>query len=50
MVLAIGHHGIGLFGYDPPGKYQTGNLGWCEAGFCPAFEEKYLAGNGGWII
>ncbi|AEF82856.1 uroporphyrinogen decarboxylase family protein [Leadbettera azotonutricia] len=32
----------GLFGFDPPGKYQTGNLGWCEAGFCPVFEEKVL--------
>jgi uroporphyrinogen decarboxylase len=32
----------GLFGYDPPGKYFLGNLGWCEAGFCPVFEEKIL--------
>jgi uroporphyrinogen decarboxylase len=35
-----------LFGYDPPGKYHTGNLGWCEAGFCPVFEEKVLEDQG----
>ena len=31
-----------LFGYDPPGKFFLGNLGWCEAGFNPVFEEKIL--------
>jgi uroporphyrinogen decarboxylase len=35
-----------LFGFDPPGKYHTGNLGWCEAGFCPVFEEKVLEDQG----
>jgi uroporphyrinogen decarboxylase len=35
-----------LFGFDPPGKYSIGNLGWCEAGFCPVFEEKVLEDQG----
>jgi uroporphyrinogen decarboxylase len=35
-----------LFGYDPPGVYSLGNLGWCEAGFCPVFEEKILEDQG----
>ena len=35
-----------LFGYDPPGKLYMGNLGWCEAGFCPVFEEKVLEDQG----
>ncbi|MDR0670543.1 MAG: hypothetical protein LBF95_10725 [Treponema sp.] len=39
-----------LFGYDPPGKYGTGNLGWCEAGFCPAFEEKVLEDLGDYEV
>ena len=37
-----------LFGFDPPGHYSLGNLGWCEAGFCPAFEEKVLRTEGGY--
>ncbi|MDR1948365.1 MAG: uroporphyrinogen decarboxylase family protein [Spirochaetaceae bacterium] len=35
-----------LFGFDPPGKYSLENLGWCEAGFCPVFEEKVLEDQG----
>jgi uroporphyrinogen decarboxylase len=35
-----------LFGYDGPGKYYLGNLGWCEAGFCPVFPEKVLEDQG----
>jgi uroporphyrinogen decarboxylase len=35
-----------LFGYDPPGKFFLGNLGWCEAGFNPVFEEKVLEVEG----
>ena len=35
-----------LFGFDPPGKYQLGNLGWCEAGFSPIFEQKVLETEG----
>jgi len=35
-----------LFGYDPPGKFFLGNLGWCEAGFNPVFEEKVLKTDG----
>jgi uroporphyrinogen decarboxylase len=31
-----------LFGFDPSGIQKLGNLGWCEAGFCPVFEEKVL--------
>ena len=27
-----------LFDYDPPGHHHLGQLGWCEAGFQPAFE------------
>jgi uroporphyrinogen decarboxylase len=31
-----------LFGFDPAGKFFLYNLGWCEAGFNPVFEEKIL--------
>jgi uroporphyrinogen decarboxylase len=31
-----------LFGYDPPGNFYLGNLGFCEAAFCPAFEEQVV--------
>lgn len=30
------------FGFDPPGKHFLGGLGWCEAAFCPPFEEKWI--------
>jgi len=35
-----------VFGYDPPGEYTLGGIGWCEAAFCPAFEEKVLEDRG----
>jgi hypothetical protein len=35
-----------LFNYDPPGKCFMGNLGWCEAGFNPVFEDKVLEDQG----
>jgi len=31
-----------LFGYDPPGKFNLNELGWCEAGFNPVFEDKVI--------
>ncbi len=31
-----------VFGFDPQGRVELGGLGWCEAGFCPKFEEKVL--------
>lgn len=35
-----------IFSFDPPGKHFLGGLGWCEAGFCPTFEEKVLEDRG----
>lgn len=35
-----------LFSYDPPATHRLGQLGWCEAGFAPAFEEKILEERG----
>ncbi len=35
-----------LFGYDPPGDYGIGGLGWCEAAFLPAFEERVVEDRG----
>lgn len=35
-----------LFDYDPPAKYSLGQLGWCEAAFVPAFEEKIIEDRG----
>ena len=35
-----------LFGYDPPGNHYLGGLGWCEAAFSPAFEERVLEDRG----
>ena len=35
-----------LFDYDPPGGHALGQLGWCEAAFAPAFEEKILEDRG----
>jgi uroporphyrinogen decarboxylase len=31
-----------VFGCDPPGQFPLQGLGWCEAAFCPAFEEMIL--------
>lgn len=35
-----------LFGFDPQGRVELYGLGWCEAGFSPAFEEKVLEDRG----
>ncbi len=35
-----------LFEYDPPGAHGLANLGWCEAAFCPAFEDKQVEDRG----
>ena len=35
-----------LFQYDPPSSHGLGELGWCEAAFCPKFEEKVLEDRG----
>lgn len=35
-----------LFQYDPPGSFGLGQLGWCEAAFVPAFEDKILEDRG----
>ena len=39
-----------LFGFDPPGKFLLENLGWCEAGFSPVFEEKVLEDQDGYEL
>ena len=35
-----------VFSYDPPGHYGLGRLGWCEAAFAPAFEDKIVEDRG----
>ncbi|MCK4298862.1 MAG: hypothetical protein KAX80_04985 [Planctomycetes bacterium] len=35
-----------LFHYDPPGAFDLMGLGWCEAAFEPAFEEKVIEERG----
>lgn len=35
-----------LFGFDPPGNHGLGQLGWCEAAFHPAFEDKVVEDRG----
>ena len=35
-----------LFGYDPPGNHSLGQIGWCEAEFCPCFETKLIQDRG----
>jgi len=35
-----------VFGFDPPGKHDLRELGWCEAGFCPPFEEEVIEDRG----
>ena len=35
-----------LFGFDEPGNYDIGSLGWCEAAFSPEFEEKVIEDRG----
>jgi len=39
-----------LFSYDPPGDHGLGELGWCEAAFSPAFEEKVLEDRGDYEV
>jgi len=34
------------FHYDPPGVHSLRRLGWCEAAFVPAFEEKIIEDRG----
>ena len=35
-----------LFDYDPGGNHGLGQLGWCEAAFVPAFEDKIVEERG----
>jgi hypothetical protein len=35
-----------LFGFSPRAGVGLGGLGWCEAAFCPGFEEKVLEDRG----
>ncbi len=35
-----------LFHYDPPGAFDLMGLGWCEAAFEPAFEERVIEDRG----
>ncbi len=35
-----------LFGFDGPGLFGLGRLGWCEAAFVPRFEEKLIEDRG----
>ncbi|NLG24838.1 MAG: hypothetical protein GX558_05745 [Clostridiales bacterium] len=39
-----------LFGYDEPGRVDLGGLGWCEAGFLPAFDEEVLEDRGDYEV
>ncbi|AEE96725.1 uroporphyrinogen decarboxylase family protein [Mahella australiensis] len=39
-----------LFGYDEPGNFSLGGLGWTEAAFCPAFEEKIIEDRGDYEV
>lgn len=35
-----------LFGFDETGSHSLSGLGWCEAGFCPVFEEIQIEDRG----
>lgn len=35
-----------VFGYDPPGDFGLGGLGWCEAAFSPAFDSLTIEDRG----
>ena len=35
-----------LFGFDPPGSVGFSGLGWCEAAFCPVWEEAVIEDRG----
>jgi len=39
-----------LFGFDPPGEHGLGDIGWCEAAFCPSFEEKVIEERGDYEV
>lgn len=39
-----------LFDFDPPGNHYLGQLGWCEAAFSPAFEERVLEDRGDYEV
>ena len=39
-----------LFSFDEPGTFSLGELGWCEAGFVPGFEEKVLEDRGAYEL
>ena len=39
-----------LFGFDPPGRFGLGALGWCEAGFDPIFTEEVIEDRGDYEI
>jgi len=35
-----------MFEFDPPGNFNLGNLGWCQAPFYPYYEEKIIEDRG----
>lgn len=39
-----------LFGYDEPGNFNFGGLGWTEAAFYPAFDEKVIEDRGDYEV
>ena len=39
-----------LFMFDEPGQFTLGGLGWCEAPFVPAFEEKVVEDRGDYEV
>lgn len=39
-----------LFGYDPVSHTSLGQLGWCEPGFVPPFEEKIVEHRGDYEV
>jgi len=39
-----------VFDYDPPGNHALGQLGWCEAAFAPAFEQKVVEDRGDYEV
>lgn len=39
-----------LFHFDPPGKHSLGQLGWCEAAFSPAFEDRVVEERGDYEV
>ncbi len=41
-----GDHPNEVFSYDPPGKFDLMELGWCEAAFEPMFDVKILEDRG----